>query len=125
MSASMSTTLSAILGQSSEAQTPVVPRSCPECQGKGFITLLVTHARCSACNGTGRPNGGELDQHVATIGLSIRAIQGLARIGVMTLRQAAKLSDRDLLAAPGMDAACLEKLKTAMRRMGIRYGEAA
>ena len=100
------------------------PATCPECRGKGYVTLLVTHARCSACNGAGRL-GGELDQHVATIGLSIRAIQGLAAIGVRTVRQAAQLPDSELLAARGMDAASLDHLKTAMRRLGIRYNAAA
>ena len=98
--------------------------ACPECRGKGYITLLVSHARCSACNGSGR-TGGELDQHVATIGLSIRAIQGLSTIGVRTLRQAARLCDEQLLKAPGMDRTGLDRLKTAMRRLGIRCPTAA
>lgn len=126
MSASMSTTLSAILQQPSQSQCPhALGGSCPECRGKGYVTLLISHARCSACNGSGRSGGRELDQHVATIGLSIRAIQGLASMGVRTVREAAKLDDRQLIAAAGMDAGCIEKLKVAMRRLGIRYSTAA
>jgi hypothetical protein len=128
MSAILPTTLSSILGQSAETHSPPaavnIGGCCPECRGKGYITLLVSHARCAACNGSGRA-AGELDQHVATIGLSIRAIHGLAGIGIRTLRQAARLSDRELLSASGMDASGLDKLKAAMRRLGIRYNTAA
>lgn len=70
------------------------------------------------------PRGGSLsaDTPVASLGLSARPANALARKGIRTLGELIPLRDKDLLHFPALGASCLREIKQALDARGLHLG---
>jgi hypothetical protein len=103
-------------------ECPVHRMQCPDCRGQGKILLLVSHAPCDRCDGTGNVEE-VLDPDLpirSALYLSVRAKLYLHRIGAKTLRDVAAHSEEELLGVKGLHRDCVKLIKVILRRAGLR-----
>jgi hypothetical protein len=102
-------------------ECPVHRMQCPDCRGRGKILLLMSHAHCDRCDGTGRVEE-VLDPDLpirSALYLSVRAKFYLHRIGATTLRDVASYSEEELLAVKGLQRENVRVVKGILRKAGL------
>jgi DNA-directed RNA polymerase alpha subunit len=96
----------------------VAPAPCPDCRGKGQITLLVSVQSCARCHGTGQVHP-LLDRAVDDLELSIRSRNILRKLGVQTVGQLIRLTPAQLHGARNSNALVLKEVQELLARLGL------
>lgn len=94
------------------------PTPCPDCGGKGRITLLVSIQDCTRCRGSGQLHP-LLDRSVDDLEFSVRTRNILRKLGVSTVGQLIQLTPNHLQSARNSNGLVLKEIQELLARYGL------